>query len=87
MTGYLYVFLWAFIAIYILYMGVKQKQIAYFVLSVLFFFLTGWYLADNLTKASLFTGTPGIIFKVVIGVFLVLVIVMMVLLRKKNRNN
>ena len=74
-TRYLFSALWGVIGIYLIYAGKKVNKFCYF-LSLLFFFMCGWYLANQLMPdIDLFQNTPGIIFRVVVGIFLVIGIV------------
>lgn len=70
-TGYLFTVVWAIIGIYLVYMGKKVHKFCYFI-SLLLFFMFGWSLANQLTpEIDLFSGTAGIIYRVIIALFLI----------------
>lgn len=70
-TGYIFPIVWGFLGVYLVYMGKKVNRFCYY-LSILFFFMCGWYLANHLMPdIDLFKGTPGIIFRVFVAIFLI----------------
>lgn len=70
-TGYLFTAVWAVIGIYLVYMGKTVHKFCYYI-SLLLFFMFGWSLADQLMpEADLFSGTAGIVYRVIIALFLI----------------
>ncbi len=82
-TGYLFTAVWAIIGIYLVYMGKTVHKFCYYI-SLLLFFMFGWSLADQLMTADLFSGTAGIVYRVIIALFL---IVGVIIYFKKVRNS
>ena len=82
-TGYLFTAVWAIIGIYLVYMGKTVHKFCYYI-SLLLFFMLGWSLADQLMTADLFSGTAGIVYRVIIALFL---IVGVIIYFKKVRNS
>lgn len=75
MTGFMqnvYVILWGMLALLTFAIGIKQKRAYAFVISACFVFMTVWYALDAYSGIGMFAGTPGFIYKVVLGIFLVL---------------
>lgn len=82
-TSYLFTAVWAIIGIYLVYMGKTVHKFCYYI-SLLLFFMFGWSLADQLMTADLFSGTAGIVYRVIIALFL---IVGVIIYFKKVRNS
>lgn len=82
-TGYLFNAVWAVIGIYLVYMGKTVHKFCYYI-SLLLFFMFGWSLADQLMTDDLFSGTAGIVYRVIIALFL---IVGVIIYFKKVRNS
>ena len=82
-TGYLFTAVWAIIGIYLVYMGKTVHKFCYYI-SLLLFFMFVWSLADQLMTADLFSGTAGIVYRVIIALFL---IVGVIIYFKKVRNS
>lgn len=82
-TGYLFTAVWAIIGIYLVYMGKTVHKFCYYI-SLLLFFMFGWSLADQLMTDDLFSGTAGIVYRVIIALFL---IVGVIIYFKKVRNS
>lgn len=82
-TGYLFTAVWAVIGIYLVYMGKTVHKFCYYI-SLLLFFMFGWSLSDQLMTADLFSGTAGIVYRVIIALFL---IVGVIIYFKKVRNS
>lgn len=82
-TGYLFTAVWAVIGIYLVYMGKTVHKFCYYI-SLLLFFMFGWSLADQLMTDDLFSGTAGIVYRVIIALFL---IVGVIIYFKKVRNS
>ena len=66
-----YSLMWLAIAGFLLSMGIKEHKI-YIVFSVYFLFNSVWWGAAFITKADMFHGTLGWIFRGVTAVFLVI---------------
>lgn len=81
--GYLYVGLWALIAVFLLFYARKVSPLLYF-LSGFFFFMSIWWLLNELLPFSLFDGMYGIVFRVIVGVVLCALIVIYILLKKEK---
>ncbi|MBR1534800.1 MAG: hypothetical protein IJ639_10565 [Ruminococcus sp.] len=60
--SYIYVVLWYVLALYLIYMGVKQDKF-YFVPAVFFVFLGTWALVNNLIETNLMVGVYGWIYR------------------------
>ena len=67
-----YVILWGVLALLTFAVGIKQKAPYAFVISACFVFMTVWYALDAYSGMDMFAGTFGIVYKVVLGIFLVL---------------
>ena len=82
-TGYLFTAVGAVIGIYMVYMVKTVNKFCYY-MSLLLLFMFGWSLADQLMTADLFSGTAGIVYRVIIALFL---IVGVIIYFKKVRNS
>lgn len=82
---YVYVFLWGALAVLLFFTGRKQGALAY-VMSLFFVFMTVWYALRAFGNYNMFDGTLGIVFKCILGAFLVL-FVAVYFISKRNRNN
>ena len=67
-----YVILWGVLALLTFAVGIKQKAPYAFIISACFVFMTVWYALDAYSGIVMFAGTFGIVYKVVLGIFLVL---------------
>jgi hypothetical protein len=67
---YLYVILWGVLAVLMFLTGRKQGALAY-VLAIFFVFMTAWYGLRAFAGYAMFDGALGIVFKCVLGAFLV----------------
>lgn len=88
----IYVFLWAVLAVLMFATGIKNRKTygaAAFVFALFFVFMTVWYGLRTFGGYAMFDGTLGIIFKIVLGAFAVVLIVAYIIYRKKlnNQNN
>lgn len=83
-SGYLFTALWAVLAVYLLVMGKKESRLLYGY-SLFFFFMAAWYLANERMPENLFEGGYGIIFRVIVGVALVLTVLLYI--NRKQQNN
>lgn len=85
----IYVYLWAVLAILMFATAVKNRKtfgaIA-LVLALFFVFMTVWYGLRTFGGYAMFEGTPGIIFKAVLGVFAVILVIAYLFYRKKILN-
>ena len=87
MTDFLqniYVILWGALALLTFAIGIKQKAAYAFVISAFFVFMTVWYALDAYSGIVMFTGTFGIVYKVVLGIFLVLIVGAYILSRRRG---
>lgn len=82
-SGFLYGGLWLAMAIYLVYAGKKYGKICY-VLSILFFFMAGWFVIDQFLPVDLLSGGYAWIFRGVMLVFLVLALLYYFNIRKKK---
>lgn len=80
----IYVILWGVLALLTFAIGIKQKAPYAFVISAFFVFMTVWYALDTYSGMDMFAGTFGIVFKVVLGIFLVLFVGAYVLSRRRG---
>lgn len=81
---YLYVIVWALLAVLMFFTGRKQGAFAY-VLSLFFVFMTVWYGLDTFFGYNMFEGTMSIIFKGVLIAFLLVIAGAYVLIKRKNK--
>ena len=87
MTDFLqnvYVILWGVLALLTFAVGIKQKAPYAFVISAFFVFMTVWYALDTYSGIDMFAGTWGIVYKVVLGIFLVLIVGAYILSRRRG---
>ena len=87
MTDFLqnvYVILWGVLALLTFAVGIKQKAAYAFVISACFVFMTVWYELDAYSGIGMFAGTFGIVYKVVLGIFLVLIVGAYILSRRRG---
>lgn len=82
--NYVYVFVWALLAVLMFFTGRKQGAFAY-VLSAFFVFMTVWYALDTFFGYNMFEGTMSIVFKCVMIVFLLVIAGAYILIKKKNK--
>lgn len=81
----IYIALWGIIALYLFISAHKISNILYLA-GVFFLFLFGWSLANQLLEVDLFAGVYNIIFRCIAVVFLVLILVIYLLLKKSSNN-
>ena len=67
---YIYVFLWAFLAMMVVVVGRKEGLLAY-VMSGFFVFMTVWYGLRAFGNIAVFEGTLLIVFRCLLGAFAV----------------
>ena len=79
-----YVILWGVLALLTFAVGIKQKTPYAFIISACFVFMTVWYALDAYSGIVMFTGTFGIVYKVVLGIFLVLIVGAYILSRRRG---
>lgn len=83
-TQYLFVLMWAIMAVYLFMKGIKVDKIC-FVYSVFFLFMTGWYLADIIyTDIDMMHGSLGWAFRGIVGVVLIFTIIVAAVRRRKK---
>ena len=80
----IYVVLWGVLALLTFAVGIKQKAAYAFVISACFVFMTVWYALDAYGGIGMFAGTWGIVYKVVLGIFLVLIVGAYILSRRRG---
>ena len=83
-TDIIYLVVWAVLAAYCIYSARKLSPILY-VLGVFFVFMFGWKLADMLIPVSLYAGIYNVIFRCIAIVFLVVVILLYVMIKRKSK--
>lgn len=80
--GYIFAALWLIIAVYLCYQGHKTHKIFY-IISLLFFFMGGWYIVNELIEVNLFSYPYAWIFRGICAVFLVIIVIFIFINRKK----
>ena len=80
----IYVILWGVLALLTFAVGIKQKAAYAFVISALFVFMTVWYAFDVYSGIDMFAGTFGIVYKVVLGIILVLIVGAYILSKRRG---
>lgn len=80
----IYVILWGVLALLTFAFGIKQKSAYAFVISACFVFMTVWYVLDAYSGIGMFAGTFGIVYRVVLGIFLVLIVGAYILSRRRG---
>lgn len=80
----IYVILWGVLALLTFAFGIKQKAAYAFVISTYFVFMTVWYALDVYSGIVMFAGALGIVYKVVLGIFLVLFVGAYILSRRRG---
>ena len=83
-TNIIYLAIWAILAAYCIYSARKISPILY-VLGGFFVFMFAWRLADTLLPFSLFAGAYNIIFRIISIVFLVVIIVLYIMVKRKQK--
>lgn len=82
---HIYVILWGVAALLTFAAGIKQKEPFAFVVSVFFVFMTVWYALRTYGGYPMFDGELGVIFKIVMVAFLVLLAGYMVFARLRSK--
>lgn len=85
----IYVYLWGVLAILMLAISIKNRKTIgtmSFVLTMFFVFMTVWYGLRTFGGYAMFEGTLGIVFRVVMGLFLIFLVAAYLFYRKKNQN-
>ncbi len=85
MTEYIYVFLWAVLALLCFVTAFKEKKLYALAPALVLVFMSVWYGLRAFAGIAVFSGTLGIIYRVVLGVFLALCIVFYVISRIRNK--
>ena len=83
-TNIIYLVVWAVLAAYCIYSARKLSPILY-VLGGFFVFMFAWRLADTLLPISLFAGIYNIIFRIIAIVFLVVIIFLYIMIKRKSK--
>lgn len=85
----IYVYLWGVLAILMFAVAAKNRKTfgaMALVLALFFVFMTVWYGLRTFGGYEMFEGSLGIIFRVVMGVFLIFLIIAYLIYRKKSQN-
>ena len=80
----MYLVLWAGLGAYCLIMARKLSPILY-ILGGFFAFMFIWYLVNDLTAVDMFAGTYNYVFRGICLVFLVVVIIMYIMIKKGKK--
>lgn len=80
-----YVVMWGLIAVYCFYSAHKLSPVLY-LLGVFFVFMFAWYLINNLIPTDLFSGVYGIVFRCVALAFLIALIVIYIVIKKRQKD-
>ena len=83
-TNIIFLIVWAVLAAYCIYSARKLSPILY-VLGGFFVFMFGWRLADTLLPVNLFAGIYNIIFRAIAIVFLVVIIFLYIMIKRKQK--
>ena len=78
-----YFVLWAVIAVYLFAVAKKTGKLCY-VLSAFFVFMSVWYAIDSFSGIDMFADLLGIVFKCIVGAFLVFLIIVYVISKKSK---
>lgn len=82
-TNIIYLAVWAILAAYCIYSARKVSAILY-VLGGFFVFMFGWRLADTILDVNLFGGIYNLIFRIIAIVFLVVIIFLYIMVKRKS---
>ena len=85
----IYVYLWGVLAILMFAVAAKNRKTfgaTALVLALFFVFMTVWYGLRTFGGYEMFEGNMGIIFRVVMGVFLIFLVIAYLIYRKKSQN-
>lgn len=80
----IYLAVWGILAAYCFYSARKLSPILY-VLGAFFVFMFGWRLADTLMPINLFAGVYNVIFRIIAIVFLVVIIFLYIMIKRKSK--
>lgn len=83
-----YFILWAVIAVYLLVVAKRTGALCY-ALSAFFAFMAVWYALNSFSGIAMFEGTLGIVFKCIVGAFLLALVAVYIVgkIRKKNSSD
>lgn len=81
---YLYAAIWFAIGLLLIFSIAREDRIFYLP-GGYFIFMGLWRLLDTLLKVSMFSGIPGIIFKVISGLMLAVLVIYLLRKRKKAK--
>ncbi len=84
MMTIVYSVMWLIIAIYLLYLGIKDNKV-FIIFSVYFLFNACWWFADYFVSAEMLHGTWGWIFRGITAVFLIIGVAVIVMQRKRGQ--
>lgn len=79
----MYLVLWAGLGAYCIFMARKLSPILY-ILGGFFVFMFTWYLINDLTPIDMFGGTLNLVFRGICVVFLAAVVILYVIVKRKN---
>lgn len=83
---YAYVFLWGILAVYTFAVAKRVGALSY-VISLFFVFMTVWFALRAFGGFDMMNGTLGIIFRIIVGVFLAVFVVAYIIGKKRKNNN
>lgn len=87
MSGFLeniYVYLWGALALLTVIVGIKQRAVYPFIITLFFIFMTIWYGLRTFGGYEMFSGSLGVIFRIVCLVFLAAIVGFYIFYRKKS---
>lgn len=80
----LYLVLWAGLGLYCIFYARKLSPILY-ILGGFFEFMFVWYLINDLTDINMFAGVYDIVFRSICAVFLVVVVILYIIVKRKPK--
>lgn len=80
----MYLVLWAGLGLYCFFYAKKISPILY-ILGGFFTFMFGWYFVNDLITVDLFAGVYSIVFRSICAAFLVLVVILYIMIKRKPK--
>jgi hypothetical protein len=80
----LYLVLWAGLGLYCIFSARKISPILY-ILGGFFAFMFFWYLINDLTPVDMFAGVYNIVFRSICAAFLVVVVILYIMIKRKPK--
>ncbi len=80
----IYVYLWGALALLTVIVGIKQRAVYPFIIALFFIFMTIWYGLRTFGEYEMFSGSLGVIFRIVCLVFLAAIVGFYIFYRKKS---